>query len=54
MMEKRAWVSDKKPMMCVQAGELADECELARNQNQEPQDKADNPPRKQSPETLNK
>ena len=47
-MEKRAWVSDKKPTTCVQAGELADEYELARNQNQEPQDKVDNPPRKQS------
>lgn len=43
-MEERAWVSDKKPTTCVQAGELAYEYELARNQNQEPQNKVDNPP----------
>ena len=49
--EKRAWVKDKKPTTCIQAGELADEYELARNQNQEPQDQADTPPRKQSPGT---
>ena len=48
-LEKRAWVKDKKPTTCIQAGELAEEYELARNQNQEPQDQADTPPRKQSP-----
>ena len=29
---KRAWVRDKKPTTCVEAGELADEYELARSQ----------------------
>lgn len=52
----RSWLglSDKKPMMCVQAGELADDCKLARRQNQEPQDKFDNPPQKESPGTSKK
>ena len=31
-LEKRAWVRDKKPTTCVEAGELADEYELARSQ----------------------
>ena len=38
-MEKRACVSNKKPITCVQAEELADEYKLARNQNQESPDK---------------
>ena len=51
-LEKRALVKDKKPTTCIQAGELADEYELARNQNQEPQDQADTPPRKPEAITL--
>ena len=39
-LEKRAWVSERKPTTCVKAGELADEYELARSQ--EAQDKAGN------------
>ena len=35
-MEKRAWVSDKKPETCVKAGELADEYELARKHELQP------------------
>ena len=38
-MKKRAWVSDKKLTTCVQAELMADEYELARNQNQESLDK---------------
>lgn len=46
-LEKRAWVSERKPTTCVKAGELADEYELARSQ--EAQDKAGNcSPGKQS------
>ena len=39
-LEKRAWVSERKPTTCVKAGELADEYELARSQ--EAQDRAGN------------
>ena len=52
-LEKRAWVRDKKPDICIIAGELADEYELARNvefqeKSQDPQVKKPptNPPRK--------
>lgn len=36
-LEKRALISDKKPNSCVAAGELADEYELARSQESQPQ-----------------
>ena len=46
--EKRVWVSEKKPRTCIQAGELADEYELARTQDSQG-DSVDTIPRRQAP-----
>ena len=54
-LEKRAWVGERKPMTCVQAGELADEYELVRSpESQDPSKAGDIQPRKQVLETPKK
>ena len=54
-LEKRAWVSERKPTTCVQAGELADEYELVKSQeSQDPSKAGDILPRKQVLETPKK